>query len=302
MSSRPALAARQVIFLSAQATPEPCRWVRIGGMVVGSNLAAPIVSLCAAAGQGVVDPVSDHAPKNFDAVTFDGRAYVAAADRLVVCRYKDRHYQVEIESLGVFRIDPDQQRVTHHADHAKVDPELLWQVFLGPCLPLLLAEENRYFLHASAAGNTGLTAFAGPSGVGKSTIARALLRAGNRRAADDLLPMQVNQDTIHVGSPFPQLKLDDLGANAVSEPKLDRLLVLRPDVDAAVPALRSLSPSEAMLAVTANTIALKLFGQRHLRQHLKFSRLFAERVQCLEMRYRQQPSQLPAMLAAIGQL
>jgi hypothetical protein len=303
VNSGPAKPGRIVTFLSDQGDPEPQDWFCFGGLVAGSNLVAPFLSPYAIESQVIADPGAESAQAGFDPVVFDGLAYVASAERHLVCHCQDRHYKLEIEALGVFHVDPDEQRVTHRADRTDADPDLLWQVFLGPCLPLLLANDDRYFLHASAVGNTRLTAFAAPSGFGKSTFAQFVHdRDPNRHVADDMLPVQATEHTIHIGSPVPQLKLAGLGAKAAPEPKLDRLLVLRPDVEAADPALRLLSPAQALVAVSANTIALKLFGQRHLRQHLRFSRLFAERVECLEMRYRQELSQLPAMLKAIEPL
>ena len=305
MTFGPVPPARAVIFLSDQSDPELRHWFRLADTVVTSNLAAPFLSPFAITSQAIGNTreASASTNTNLGRATFDGLAYVASADRHLVCYCLGRHYRVEIETLGQFRVDPDNHRVTHQAAGEGSDPDLLWQAFLGPCLPLLLADQKRYFLHASAVANTRLTAFAAPSGFGKSTFARfANGCSGIRRAADDMLPVRADGDKILVGSPFPQLKLADLGAKAAPEPKLDRLLVLRPGVSATDPDLRSLSPAQALLAVSANTIALKLFGQVHLRQHLQFSGLFAERVQCLEMRYRQELDQMPAMLKAIDPL
>ncbi len=89
-------------------------------------------------------------------------------------------------SPGIF-ISPDGRQV-----YALL-PEHPWehlQVLLRRALPFAAALQGRVLLHASAvACPGGVAAFVGPSGVGKSSLARALSALGLAAVADDLLPL-----------------------------------------------------------------------------------------------------------------
>jgi hypothetical protein len=63
--------------------------------------------------------------------------------------------------------------------------------------PHVLALEGRHVLHASAAAIGGkVVAFVGPSGVGKSTIARMLMQQGHRIVSRDLLVVDHARDVL----------------------------------------------------------------------------------------------------------
>jgi hypothetical protein len=76
-----------------------------------------------------------------------------------------------------------------------------WQ--LRQVAPTVAACFDRLTLHASAVGIDGrIVAFVGESGVGKSTLAWALVKAGADPVSDDLLPIRFNGATAHVPTPF----------------------------------------------------------------------------------------------------
>lgn len=69
-----------------------------------------------------------------------------------------------------------------------VDPEVLAAFLVASGLPMLLWQRGGILLHASGIELGGKAiAIAGPSGVGKSTLARALLERGGRLIGDDTL-------------------------------------------------------------------------------------------------------------------
>lgn len=69
-----------------------------------------------------------------------------------------------------------------------VDPEVFAAFVVASGLPMLLWQRGGLLLHASGVELNGKAiGIAGPSGVGKSTLARALLDAGGRLIGDDTL-------------------------------------------------------------------------------------------------------------------
>ncbi len=76
-----------------------------------------------------------------------------------------------------------------------------WQ--LRQVAPTVAACFERLTLHASAVGiDDRIVAFVGESGVGKSTLAWALVKAGADPVSDDLLPIRFDATTAHVPTPF----------------------------------------------------------------------------------------------------
>lgn len=71
------------------------------------------------------------------------------------------------------------------------DPGQVLQLLLGPAMGLLLQQRGLLPLHASAVELGGAAvAFAGDSGVGKSTVALALHLRGHRLLADDIAALE----------------------------------------------------------------------------------------------------------------
>lgn len=98
-----------------------------------------------------------------------------------------------------------------------VAAEILHLPLLGPVMGVLLHLRGMMVLHASAVAVSGQgAAFLGNKGIGKSTLAAALIAAGHRLLADDLLAVRFRG----LGKPlvvpgFPQLKLGSAAADAI---------------------------------------------------------------------------------------
>lgn len=86
---------------------------------------------------------------------------------------------------GAYRCRPDAIAVTPHL-HA--DPAEVAAMLIATALPAALWLQGRYVLHAAAVrlpGRAAAIAIAGPSGIGKSTLAAALVARGAALLADD---------------------------------------------------------------------------------------------------------------------
>ncbi|HSJ27072.1 MAG TPA: hypothetical protein VLB67_02610, partial [Acidimicrobiia bacterium] len=96
------------------------------------------------------------------------------------------------------------ERSTHTVHLPVIDDHVEmrgWQ--LRQVAPTVAACFERLTLHASAVGIDGrIVAFVGESGVGKSTLAWALVKAGADPVSDDLLPIRFDAATAHVPTPF----------------------------------------------------------------------------------------------------
>jgi hypothetical protein len=89
-----------------------------------------------------------------------------------------------------------------------VDEAGLRSALLGPVFTILLAQRGLYPLHASSAVLDGAAvAFAGESGVGKSTLALALEARGHALFSDDVTAVRLEPEPITALPAFPQLKL-----------------------------------------------------------------------------------------------
>ena len=80
---------------------------------------------------------------------------------------------------------------------------------LGSALGGLLAQRKHLVLHASVIQtDAGAVAFAGPSGIGKSTLAKAFIQRGYSILSDDLCVLRKNEEGKFLVQPgYPQVKL-----------------------------------------------------------------------------------------------
>lgn len=108
-----------------------------------------------------------------------------------------------------------------------VDEPLLHLPLLGPVMALLLHLRGLLVLHASAVEMANRSAiFLGDKRAGKSTTAVALVAAGHRLLADDVLAIDFSaSDSPKIVPAFPQLKLDLKAAETILE---DDAVILPP--------------------------------------------------------------------------
>jgi hypothetical protein len=99
---------------------------------------------------------------------------------------------IRIEGVADFEVTGGQQiRVWPAAGAAQKDIEIF---LFGPAWATLCHQRGMLPLHASAVvTGTGITAFAGHSGAGKSTTAAVLNSFGYELIADDILPVSFNR-------------------------------------------------------------------------------------------------------------
>jgi hypothetical protein len=116
--------------------------------------------------------------------------------------------RVTFPNIGTYLVDPPGREVLV-APAPSVVPSAVRVFLLGTVFGILCHKRGRVPLHASCVriGNQAV-AFAGPSGIGKSTLAAAFLRRGHVVLSDDVAVIDPNA----VGGPvvwpaFPRLKL-----------------------------------------------------------------------------------------------
>lgn len=87
--------------------------------------------------------------------------------------------------VGSFHCSEDRISI---AREGGVEPGLISELLIANAIPAAVWQQGSFMLHASAVQLTGVdgaVAIAGDSGVGKSTVARALLQAGGSLVGDD---------------------------------------------------------------------------------------------------------------------
>lgn len=110
------------------------------------------------------------------------------------------------EGAGTFLVRGGREIIVDPAPGA--DERTLRLCLLGPALALILYQQGRFILHASAvavAGNAGV--FLGGHGWGKSTLAAALHAQGHDMMTDDVTAIRMESPRPVVLPSFPQFKL-----------------------------------------------------------------------------------------------
>lgn len=152
------------------------------------------------------------------------------------------------------------------------------EVMLGPALLLAMAQRDFFALHASAVqSRQGICLFLGPSGSGKSSLARGFEQLGLHRCADDVTPLVIKASQVaqvSVWPRFPQLKLQPALLVDDREAPLTALIWPRL-VDAAV-ALTPMTAMEASQWLVRDTAAARLFAPQVLARHLQWCAALAQ--------------------------
>ncbi len=163
--------------------------------------------------------------------------------------------------------------------HAYVLPsssEYREEVLLGPALVLALSLRGVFGLHASAIlGAQGAVALLGPSGSGKSSLARQAVAEGSLRLSDDVTPVTLTDGGIRVLPRFPQLKLDP--ALTVADLELPLAAMVWVEIGDGALALTQIATPEASRCLLRDTVASRLFAPALLAQHLDFCVALAQR-------------------------
>ncbi|MGP3696214.1 serine kinase [Rhodobacter sp. NSM] len=106
------------------------------------------------------------------------------------------------QTVGAFRVEPG---LVTASPHPGISEDLVAYPLLGSVLALALEQLGLFTLHASAVsvGGRGV-AMMGDKGAGKSTTATAMIRAGHRLIADDIVAVD---EGLLLRPGFPQVKL-----------------------------------------------------------------------------------------------
>lgn len=207
--------------------------------------------------------------------TYEGPWLLGEVERGVRCSGASQSYDLAVEAGGRFTIAGDRRRIRWRADGEVIDPSVRDQSLMGPALVLTLAAAGVFCLHASAVGGaTGAVLLLGPSGVGKSTLARTLDDAGRterRRLTDDVSPVAATPDGgFDLRPHFPQLKLSLSSQYPVGAPGCAPLRAIVAVAPGSELSLEPLPARVGMLELTSNTVAARLFGPADLRDHFEF--------------------------------
>ncbi|MCX5723811.1 MAG: hypothetical protein NTX84_04690 [Nitrospirae bacterium] len=118
-------------------------------------------------------------------------------------------YLLRFHDLADFLVDRQGTEVVALANR-DVPEETLHHILLNQALPLLLNLRGQDALHATAVLTPqGICAFAGPAGVGKSTLAASFLLAGYPVISDDCLVLKEQEGRIVAVPGYPGLRLWD---------------------------------------------------------------------------------------------
>jgi hypothetical protein len=210
-----------------------------------------------------------------------------------------------------------------------------WEAFqtylLGQVISFALLKQGIEPLHCTAIVVAGeAVGLLGDCGYGKSSLAAAFLKAGHLLLTDDLLVLQENGQGFLAYPSFPRIKLFPEVAQTLFGDKvlgthmnpytakliiplapglsfrkvapLKTFFVLRsPDKKSAGKRIiiRSLSPRQAFLALTANTFNVKVREPDRLKRLLDFATLVANKVPVKSLSYPRDLDLLPQVVEAV---
>jgi len=121
---------------------------------------------------------------------------------------KDRQgYLLRFYNLADFFVTSNGREILCGAE-PDLPPSALHHLLLNQVLPLVLSLHGREALHATAVLTpSGVCAFVGPTGAGKSTLAASFLVAGYPVLSDDCLVLRENQELLLAIPAYPGLRL-----------------------------------------------------------------------------------------------
>jgi hypothetical protein len=205
---------------------------------------------------------------------------------------------IRIKNIADFEVNDGRQiSIWPVADVARKDIEIF---LFGPVWATLCHQRRVLPLHASAiVTKWGIAAFAGHSGVGKSTTAALMSSTGYELVTDDILPISLSRNSVPGAWPYlRRLKLQNdsitqlalVPTELVSEtldknkffvrPKyaahdkwdrLDRLYLLEVDPNVSSISIDQVTGAEAVCALIDQTYHLQfVLGSGRFRDHLAF--------------------------------
>jgi hypothetical protein len=241
-----------------------------------------------------------------------GRSPIAKSTGRFVFQHTTECSLVKIEDVADFEIRSGRLiRVWPAAGAKQKDIEIF---LFGPAWAALCHQRGMLPLHASAiVTGTGITGFAGHSGVGKSTTAALLNSLGYQLVADDILPVRFDQNSIPGAWPYlrrlklhrePIAELAFTPTEMVSEaldkeryfvyPKhaaddqwsrLDRVYLLEIDPTCPHVSIDRLTGAEAVRALIDQTYHFKfILGSGRVRDHLALCAYVASKIAIYRMR------------------
>lgn len=243
-----------------------------------------------------------------DHLVYDGLGTAGGTQRPVRCRRTASAIVLDIEGSHTVHVGNRGDSIVRLAPAGTALTDLELEVLFGPALVVALAIRGVFCLHASGVrfGRRGAV-FMGPSGFGKSTLARLAVRSpGRERFADDLVPIRVTPERIRVLPRYPQMKLfpgEQWGLGRPEAISVEAIYDIGVPADspsgAAGARIRPLRFRDAVFRLARYTVASRLFDRTLTERHLAFCEELARRVPVRELVYERSLDLVPAVVAAV---
>jgi hypothetical protein len=200
-----------------------------------------------------------------------------------------------------FYIASSGQEIVRTDDVGSDSPEITGldrEILLGPALVLALALRGTWCLHASATMfRENVVVFLGESGQGKSTLAAYLSQnASWHLVADDILPVEMDEDGVKLLPHFPQLKLPADAQPGIGLPEqllLKYVCVLEHVEPDQMPELQKITTVQGVQSLLSHIAGTRMFDAALLANHLEFCAQVARQIPFYKLSYPHRKDALP---------
>jgi hypothetical protein len=183
------------------------RTYQLGEFVIESDLPFPELNSVDMGEPVCAVRLANAPPRSVPSATSLARKRLPNGHGWLITAKSSRGYILRFQDLVTFLVSKDGDQVECHTD-APVPAETLRHLFIDAVFPHILNLKGHDALHATAVnGPAGCCAFLGNSGIGKSTLAAALVRRGWQLVCDDCLHFDVVADGVTVVPGYAGLRL-----------------------------------------------------------------------------------------------
>jgi hypothetical protein len=179
------------------------------GTVVQSEIGIPELPLAEEREPECIFRIESGHKNDLNAVRWQRHWTLPTGEIWLSIAQNETHYLLRFPEMADFRVTLDGTQIICRPGH-DIPPQTIQHLFLDQVLPLALSKRGKLMLHASAVAlPAGVVAFAGTTGMGKSTLATSFSSQGFALMTDDCLYLDIANSQLLATPGYPGSRLWD---------------------------------------------------------------------------------------------